>query len=116
MQNGYILKSASGELTRERFLGIFDEIAFSSSIFQQRNVLCDFREAFFPDEAMSALLDIAMEMAKYRLVLKGRIAHVASPNPAQIQIARNLENLLAITDFNYRAFSDMEAARKWVSE
>lgn len=45
-----------------------------------------------------------------------RIAHVVSPNGTQIQIARNLENLLTIKGINYQCFTDMEAAKKWVSE
>jgi hypothetical protein len=95
---------------------IIDEIIFSYAIFKQKNIICDFREAFFPDESMTELLDIASAMARYRLILKGKIAHVASPDGGQIQIARNLENLLGLKDFKYRCFSDMEAARKWVSE
>ena len=116
MREGFVLRAISGNLTSENFLRVFDEIVFSSSIIQLKNILCDFREAFFPDESMTELLDIALAMARYRHVLKGRIAHVAGPIEGQIQIAHNLENLLALKNFNYRCFSDMEAARKWVSE
>jgi hypothetical protein len=115
MKNGYVLRAVSGELTRESFLRVFDEIVLSSSIFQEKNVLCDFSETLFLDGSMSELLDIAIGMTKYRLVLKGKIGHVAGGNGTQIQIARNLAMVLSLKGFNYKVFVDMEEAKRWVA-
>jgi len=115
MKNGFILRAVSGNLTSESFLRVFDEIVFSSSIIQQKNILCDFREAIFCDGSMSELLDIAIGMSRYRDVLEGKIAHVASETGAQGQIAMNLANVLALKGFNYKVFIDMEEARRWVA-
>lgn len=115
MKKGYILRAVSGELTCDSFLRIFDDIVFSSSIFQEENIICDLSEAMFPVGSMSELLDIAIGMDKYRLVLKCKIAHVAGGNGTQMRIARNLATVLAFKGFDYKVFTDMEEARRWVA-
>jgi hypothetical protein len=93
---------------------LIEKAVFSAEAFPQQNLLCDFREAFFPRESMQLLLNIAVEMAKYRLVLTGRIAHVSSRDSLQIHLARMLADLLALKGFNCRSFSVMEDAQAWL--
>ena len=115
MKEGFVLRAISGNLTSENFLRVFDEIVFSSSIIQLKNILCDFREAMFSDGSMSELLDIAIGMSKYRHVLEGKIAHVASEIGDQAQIATSLATVLTLKGFNYKVFVDIEEARRWVA-
>ena len=112
--SGFVLKAASGEISHDRYMRLIEKAVFSAEAFPQQNLLCDFREAFFPRESMQLLLNIAVEMAKYRLVLTGRIAHVSSRDSLQIHLARMLANLLALKGFNCRSFSVMEDAEAWL--
>jgi hypothetical protein len=116
MDNGYIVRAASGDMDFRRYMRIVEEVIFSAAVLQSPNMLLDFREAVFPKESMAALLDIATAMTKYRLLLQGRIAHVSSPRRTEMYVARNLEALLALKGFNYRCFEDIEAARQWVGQ
>jgi hypothetical protein len=113
-ESGFVLKAAAGEISHDRYMRLIEKAVFSAEAIPQQSILCDFREAFFPRESMQLLLNIAVEMAKYRLVLTSRIAHLSSRDSLQIHLARILANLLALKGFNYRSFSDMEDARAWL--
>jgi len=112
--SGFVLKAASGEISHDRYMRLMEKAVFSAEAIPQQNILCDFREAFFPKESMQLLLNIAVEMAKSRLVLTGRIAHLSSRDSLQIHLARMLANLLALKGFNCRSFSVMEDAQAWL--
>ena len=114
MNDSLILKTASGKLDSDCFIRLFEEIIFSFTVYQRKNIICDFREAQFNPESMGELIHIATEMTKYRLVLTGKIAHVASDAGSQARIAMNLAKALALKGFNYKIFIDMEEARQWV--
>ena len=114
MNDSLILKTASGKLDSDCFIRLFEEIIFSSTIYQRKNIICDFRKAQFNPESMGELFNIATEMTKYRLVLTGKIAHVACRDSDQIQVALNLENLMTLKGFNYKYFCDVDSARQWV--
>jgi hypothetical protein len=110
-----ILRAESGRIDHERFMQIVQQLSFSANWWPSRNIICDFREAKLAFESMEELLGIAVEMTQYRSVLTNKIAHVSSPDSAQIQIARRLENILLLKGFFYKCFCNIDDARTWAS-
>ena len=65
-ENAFDLQAAPGEISSERCMRLIERAVVLAEVVPQQNVLCDFRAAFFARESMMLLLEIAIEMGKYR--------------------------------------------------
>jgi len=113
----FIRRNESGEIDFERSMQIIRELAIAASFYAGHNILVDLRETTIVGESdMGTLLKLALEMARYGSVFKGKIANVVPDDEKRLSIARQFEASLQIQGFIYKVFSSFEEAINWLSE
>jgi len=113
----FIRRNESGEIDFERSMQIIRELAIAASFYAGHNILVDLRETTIAGESdMGTLLKLALEMARYGSVFKGKIANVVPDDEKRLSIARQFEASLQIQGFIYKVFSSFEEAINWLSE
>jgi len=93
------------------------KLGLASSVYADHNVLLDLRETTIVGvNNIGAIMQLALEMAKYWSAFKGRIANVVPNDEARLSIARQFRASLHLQGFSYEIFTNFEEAIGWLSE
>ncbi|HEY3276144.1 MAG TPA: hypothetical protein VGJ94_05955 [Syntrophorhabdaceae bacterium] len=113
----FIRKTEAGNIDFDRSLKIIHELAAAASFHENHNILIDMRETTIDNEdSIGTMLQLAVEMAKYKLLFKGKIANVVPDDEKQLSLANQFKACLDIKGFRYEIFTRFEDAIDWLSE
>ena len=112
----FIRKDESGELSYQRSEEILKEIVTAAANHPEHNILLDFRNTTVADSSMTDILKIAMEVDKFKFILKNRVANVIPDESERIQHAKKVEAAFRLKGIQYKFFTDFEAAIEWLSD
>jgi len=111
-----IRANKEGEIDLDRSKRIIHELAATAAFHEDHNILVDFRDAIVTTNSMSDLLDLCIEMARFKAVFKNKMATVISNEEEQITSARRFKECLKIKGFQFEFFTDFEKAIEWLSD
>ena len=115
--NDFIRLNESGEIDFDRSIKIIHNLAGAAAFFAGHNILVDLRETTLVGESdMGSILALALEMARYGSVFKGKIANVVPGDEKRLIIARQLKASMHLQGFNYEIFTNFEDAMNWLSD
>ena len=113
----FIRKNEAGEVDLQRSMEIIHELAVAASFHAGHNILIDMRETTIAGESsMSAILELAVEVARYKSVFKGKIANVVPGDERRLSIANQFKACLDLQGFRYEIFTSFEDAIDWLSD
>ena len=112
----FIRKNETGDLDYDRAVGIVHDLAAAALSHLDHNILIDVRETTLSITSITEVMKIALEFEKLTSVFRNRIATVVPNDADRVSMAKNLEACLHIKRFDYRVFTDFEAAIEWLSE
>ena len=112
----FIRKDASGELSYNRAETILKEIAVTAASHPNHNILLDFRNTSVAHSNMTDIIKIALEVDKYKFILKNRIASIIPDESERILHAQKVEAAFNLKGIQYKFFTDFEAAIQWLSD
>ncbi len=113
----FIRLNDSGEIDFDRSVQIVRDLAVAASFYADHNILVDLRETRMSGESnMGTVLRLAVEMARYGSVFKGKIANVVPADEKRLSIAKQFEASLHLQGFSYKVFTSFEEAIDWLSE
>ena len=108
METGRIDVARSKEIVRQ--------LAATAAFHVDHNILLDLRETTIQDEDMSDVLEVALEIARYKSAFKGKLANLLPGDEKRIFIAKQLKALIAMEGFQYEIFTSFEEAMEWLSD
>jgi hypothetical protein len=113
----FIRRNESGEIDFDRSMQIIHDLAVTASFYAGHNILVDLRETTIVGEGnIGVILQLALEMARYRSAFKGKIANVVPDDEKRLSIAKQFKASMDIQGFNYEVFTNFEDAINWLSE
>ena len=112
----FIRKDESGELSYNRAEKILKEIATAAANHPDHNILLDFRNTIVTNANTSDIIKIAMQVDKYKFILKNRIANVIPDKTDRISHAQKVEAAFNLKGIQYKFFTDFETAIHWLSD
>jgi hypothetical protein len=113
----FIRKNEAGEIDIHRSREIIHELAAAASFHANHNILIDMRETTIARESsMSDILELALEMARYKSVFKGKIANVIPGDERRLSRAKQFRACLDLQGFRYDIFTSFEDAINWLSD
>ena len=113
----FIRLNESGEIDFDRSMQIIRELAVTASFYAGHNILVDLRETTIVGESnMGDILQLALEMARYKSAFSGKIANVVPDDEKRLAIAKQFEASLSVKGFSYKLFTGFEDAINWLSE
>jgi hypothetical protein len=77
--------------------------------------LLDLRETTIKEEDMSSVLEVALEIARYKSAFKGKMANLLPDDEKRLFLARQLK-VLMVEEFQYEIFTSFEEAVEWLSD
>ena len=90
----FIRKTEAGNIDFDRSMEIIHELATSASFHADHNILIDMRETTIGDVAgITTLLQLAVEMVRYKSFFKGKIANVVPSDEERLSIAGQFNSL-----------------------
>lgn len=112
----FIRKNASGTLDLERSKALAQELAMVASIHRHHNILIDLRDTTIVHEGLTQLMEVVMAFTRALPEFPGKIANIIPPGPERERSAQMVESLMQMENFDYRYFTDYEAATSWLAE
>jgi hypothetical protein len=113
----FIRRNESGEIDFDRSMQIIHDLALTASFYAGHNILVDLRETTIVGESnIGLILQLALEMARYGSVFKGKIANVIPGDEKRLSIAKQFKASMDIQGFNYEVFTNFEDAINWLSD
>ncbi len=113
----FIRKTPTGEIDLEQSIQIIHELAVAASFHADHNILIDMRKTTVAEQnTFSAVLRLALEMAKYKSVFRGKIATVVPSDEKRLSIAKQFKASLDMHGFTYEVFTSFEDAIDWLSD
>jgi hypothetical protein len=113
----FIRKTEAGNIDFGRSMEIIHDLALAASFHTDHNILIDMRETTIVDESsIGTLLQLAVEMVRYKSVFKGKIATVVPGDEKRLSIAKQFKAALDMHGFRYEIFTSFEDAINWLSE
>jgi hypothetical protein len=106
----------TGKIDVHRSKEIVRELAAAAAFHADHNILLDLRETTMKEENMSDVLEVALEIARYRAAFKGKLANLLPDDEKRLFIARQLKALMDIKGFQYEIFTNFEEAVEWLSD
>ncbi|MFH1982289.1 MAG: hypothetical protein ABIL58_10610 [Pseudomonadota bacterium] len=112
----FIRKNASGTLDLERSKALAQELALVASIHRGHNLLIDLRDTTAASGGLMQLMEVVMAFTRALPEFPGKIANIIPPGPERENSARMVESLMQMENFDYRYFTDYEAATGWLAD
>jgi hypothetical protein len=113
----FIRKTETGNIDFDRSMEFIHDLAVAASFHTDHNILIDMRETTLVDKGdMDTLLQLALEVVRYKSVFRGKIANVVPNDENRLSIARQFKACLDIKGFHYEIFTSFEDAIDWLSE
>jgi hypothetical protein len=105
-----------GKIDVARSKEIVRQLAAAAAYHVDHNILLDLRETTVKEENMSEVLEVALEIARYRAAFKGKLANLLPADETRLSIARQLKALMDLEGFQYEIFTSFEGAMEWLSD
>jgi len=112
----FLRLTETGKIDVGRSKEIVRQLAATAAFHVDHNILLDLRETTIQDEDMSDILEVALEIARYKSAFKGKLANLLPGDEKRIFIARQLKALIAMEGFQYEIFTNFEEAMEWLSD
>lgn len=112
----FIRLTESGQIDVARSKRIIHRIAAAAAHHADHNILLDLRGTTVAKQSFGAIMELALETARYKSVFRGKIANVIPDDKERIDTARYLKACMDIEGFQYEVFTDFEAAIEWLSD
>jgi hypothetical protein len=105
-----------GVLDADRSIDTIHQLAATASFHADCNILLDSRDTVVNSATMFDIFKITLEFALYKSLFKNKIANVIPNNEKRISIAKKFKASMDVQDFEYKFFTDFEAAIEWLSD
>ena len=112
----FLRLTETGKIDFFRSKEIVRQLAATASFHVDHNILLDLRETTIQEENLSDVLEVALEIARYKSAFKGRLANLLPDDEKRIGLARQLKALIAMEGFQYEIFTNFEEAMEWLSD
>ncbi|HEY3276147.1 MAG TPA: hypothetical protein VGJ94_05970 [Syntrophorhabdaceae bacterium] len=113
----FIRKTEAGNIDLDRSMEIIHELAAAATFHTGHNILVDMRETTIADDdSIGMMLQLAVEMARYKSLFKGKIATVVPHEEKRLAVAMQFKACLDLKGFQYEVFTSFEDAINWPSE
>ncbi len=112
----FIRKTETGEIDFDRSRKIIYELVIAASYHADHNILMDLRETTIIPGNIGEILELSIEMARYKSAFKNKIASVIPDDDDRLAIARQFKACLNLEGFQYDFFTNFEDAIEWLSE
>jgi len=106
----------TGEIDVNRSKEIVRQLAAAAAFHVDHNILLDLRETAIKEESMKDILEVALEIARYKAAFKGKLANLLPGDEKRLSMAKQLKNLMLIEGFQYEIFTSFEEAVEWLSD
>ncbi len=110
----FIRMTESGELDLDQSIKIVRELATAANLHKDHNIMLDLRETHL-QASMSDLIEISMEFATYHKVFRNKIAVLIPNTEERLQRSNRLKTCMDMQGFEFKQFTDFEAAIDWLS-
>jgi hypothetical protein len=105
-----------GEIEVDRSKEIIRRLAVTSAFHVDHNILLDLRETTVKEGSMRDVLEVALEIGRYKSAFKGKLANLLPADEQRLSMARQLKALMDIEGFQYEIFTSFEEAMEWLSD
>lgn len=112
----FLRLTETGKIDVARSKEIVRQLAAAAAYHVDHNILLDLRETTVKGENMSDILEVALEIARYRAAFKGKLANLLPADETRLSIARQLKALMDLEGFQYEIFTSFEEAMEWLSD
>ena len=106
----------TGRIDVNRSKELVRQLAVAAAFHVDHNILLDLRETAITEESMWDILEVALEIARYRAAFKGKLANLLPADEKRLATARQLKALMDIKGFQYEIFTSFEEAVEWLSD
>jgi len=89
----FLRLTEKGKIDIGRSKEIVHQLAAAASFHEDHNILLDLRETTVKEENMGDLLEVALEIARYKSAFKGKLANLLPGDEKRLFIARKLKGL-----------------------
>ena len=113
-----ITGAVSGALHRDILLNLLAQLRIISSNNMGCNLLFDLQQTSLESSQMdmSRVIDVVSAIVDLKDQLGDKIAHVVPDREDRIQHANDIGSVAMIRGLNYKVFTDIDRARKWLQE
>ena len=113
-----ITGAVSGTLHRDILLNLLAQLRIISSNNTGCNLLFDLQQTSLESSQMdmSRVIDVVSAIIDLKDQLGDKIAHVVPDREDRIQHANDIGSVAMIRGLNYKVFTDIDRARKWLQE
>ncbi len=112
----FLRLTETGEIDVDRSKEIVRQLAAMAAFHADHNILLDLRGTTIPERSMGDVLEVALEIARYRAAFKGKLANLVPDDEPRLLVARQLKALMDIKGFQYELFTNFEEAVEWLSD
>jgi hypothetical protein len=112
----FLRLTETGKIDVGRSKEIVRQLAATAAFHVDHNILLDLRETTINEENMSDVLEVALEIARYKSAFKGKLANLLPGDEKRLFLARQLKALIATEGFQYEIFTSFEEAVEWLSD
>jgi hypothetical protein len=112
----FLRLTETGKIDVFRSKEIVRQLAATASFHVDHNILLDLRETTIQEENLGEVLEVALEIARYKSAFKGKLANLLPDDEKRLCIARQLKALIAMEGFQYEIFTSFEEAMEWLSD
>ena len=112
----WIRLTEAGEIDIDRSKEIIRQLAVAASFHGDHNILVDLRDTTLKEESMKNVLELALEIARYKSVFKGKLANLLPDDEKRLLTAKQLKVLMDLEGFQYEIFTSFEDAVEWLSD
>jgi hypothetical protein len=105
-----------GKLDLDRSIRIVHELAATASFHADHNILVDLRDAIIATHSLDDLVQIVLEMGRFKSVFTNKMASVIPNDEEIISTAKKLKACMNIKGFQFQFFTAFENAIEWLSD
>ena len=115
-ENKIIIGVVSGALDRDVLMNLLAQLRIISSNNRGCNLLFDLRATSLESSQMDMyrVIDVVSAILEIKDHLGEKIAHVVPENKDRVVHAEDIGSVAKIRGLNYRVFTDLVRARKWL--
>jgi hypothetical protein len=112
----FLRLTETGKIDIGRSKEIVRQLAAAAAFHLDHNILLDLRETTIKEENFSDVLEVALEIARYRAAFRGKLANLLPDDEKRLLFARQLKALMDMEGFQYEIFTSFEKAVEWLSD
>jgi hypothetical protein len=104
-----------GKLDLDRSIRLVHELAATAAFHADHNILVDLRDTTIATHSLDDLIEIVLEMGRFKSIFKNKMASVIPNDEQRISIAQKLKACMNIKGFQFQFFTVFEDAIEWLS-